>query len=438
MNESMLEEMADIFDRGIEKARMLGASNVKLSFSRGESISCNYRAGRLKSAKANHGMSYSINVVVDGRMGSAGGNHLKDFDRLLRRALEMAPHGSKVYFDSYPSPADYVELETYSKRTAGLTRNEMIDACRHISEALTAHDDGLFVEAGSSRSIGESLMMTSSGVRNTTRSTGWGLHGGAVRTSGTDIFHAGVGRGWKDLNDLWDPGYIVERTVRDLELASEIVACPSGHTKALLDPGVFETFLSPMISGIDGRSVAMGNSPLADRLGDQILDSSITMIDDPHRDFGTAVPMDGDGVPTRVHRIVDGGVLTMFLYDLDTAGMAGAKPTGHNGCQPYDIEILPGEQSHQEMLADIDEGIYIRGMLGFGQGNITNGDFSANLSPGYLIRDGKIVGRIKDTMIAGNLFDLLKTNVAVSSDYDRPGRVPWAVIDGLNVSSASA
>jgi PmbA protein len=433
----MLETMSDVFDRGIETARKLGASDAKLSFSRGESISCNFRAGRLKAARANHGMNYSINVIVDGRMGSAGGNHLKDFDGLLRRAVEMAPHGCKVFFDSYPAPGDYVELETYSKRTAAPTRNEMIDACRHISDSLTAHDGDLFVETGSSRSIGESLMMTSSGVCSSTQTTGWGLHGGAVRTQGTDIFHAGAGRGWKDLNDLWDPAYIIERTVHDLSLGNEIVPCPSGHTKAFLDPGVLETFLSPMFSGIDGRSVAMGNSPLADRLGEQILDPSITIIDDPHRDFGTAVPMDGDGVPTRVHRIVDNGVLTMFLYDLDTAGMAGADPTGHNGCRPYDIEILPGEKSHREMLADIDEGIYIRGMLGFGQGNIANGDFSANLSPGYLIRDGKIVGRIKDTMIAGNLFDLLKTNVAVSSDYDKPGRVPWAVIDGINVSSAS-
>ena len=39
-------------------------------------------------------------------------------------------------------------------------------------------------------------------------------------------------------------------------------------------------------------------------------------------------------------------------------------------------------------------------------------------------------------MIAGNLFDLLQDGVELSSDYERPGRVPWALIDGINVSAA--
>ncbi|HDZ20403.1 hypothetical protein LCGC14_0161630 [marine sediment metagenome] len=436
MNDSMIDEMIDLFGRGIDKAKLLGAASVKLSFSRHESHSCRFSGGRLKTTNTRRGMSYHISAIVDGRLGGVGGNRLRDFDTLLKRAVSLAPHGNRVYFDVYPAPSEYVQVQTYSPRTAELTRQEMVDACRTINDALIGHDDELYVETGSSKSISESLLMTSGGVVNKNTATGWGLHGGAVRTTGTDIFHAGAGRGWKHLNDLWDPQYIIDRTVRDLGMSATIVPAPSGKMKALLDPGVFGAFLSPVTMGINGRSVAQGNSPLAGRLGEQLLDAAITLVDNPHRDWAAAVCMDGDGVPTSVHHVVADGVLKMFLYDLDTAAMVGQQATGNSGCGLYGLEIPGGGRTHEQMLASIDEGIYIRGMLGFGQGNLASGDFSANLSPGYLIRNGEIVGRIKNTMIAGNLFDLLQDGVELSSDYERPGRVPWALIDGINVSAA--
>jgi len=436
LKESMLEEMTDLFDRGIDKARLLGASNVKLSFSQHERLSCHYSGGRLKSTDASHGMSYGICAIVDGRMGSASGNRLRDFDALLKRAVDLAPHGNAVYFDQYPQPSDYVSVQTFSPRTARLSREDMLDACRTINDALLAHEDGLFVETGSSKSVSESLLMTSGGVIDENRATSWGLHGGAVRTHGTDIFHAGASRGWKDLNDLWDTDYIIGRTVRDLAMSEAIVHTSGGRMQLLLDPGIFQAFLSPVTMGVNGRSVAQGNSPLAGRTGEQILNPAISLIDNPHRDFGSAAIMDGDGVPTRVQPIVDDGVLTTFLYDLDTAAMVGTQPTGNSGCSPYGLEIPPGRRTHEEMIASLDDAIYVRGMLGFGQGNLANGDFSANLSPGYLIRGGQIVGRVKNTMIAGNLFDILRRGVELSSDYDPPGRIPWALVDGVSVSTA--
>ena len=428
-------DMTDLFSGGIDRARKLGASNVKLSFSRHEGFSCQFSGGRLKSTNSNRGMSYGICAVVDGRMGTASGNRLRDFDTLLERAIQLAAYGNPVYFDRYPQPSEYAQLQTFSQRTAELDHDHMISTCRAISETLLGHDGDLFVETGSSKSSSESLLMTSGGVFHESHSTGWGLHGGALRTQGTDIFHAGAGRGWKDLNELWDPQYIIDRTIRDLAMSAEIVPAPNGHMKLLLDPGVFGAFLSPMTGGINGRSVAQGDSPLADRIGEQILDPSITIIDNPHEDFGTAVCMDGDGIATRVHHIFEDGVLKMFLYDLDTAAMVGADPTGNNSCRPYGIEIPGGGRNHEEMIASLDEAIYVRGMLGFGQGNTASGDFSANLSPGYLIRNGEIVGRVKNTMIAGNLFDIMKSGVELSADYDPPGRIPWALVDGVSVAT---
>ncbi len=98
------------------------------------------------------------------------------------------------------------------------------------------------------------------------------------------------------------------------------------------------------------------------------------------------------------------------------------------------IDRYLGQPGREEAKA---YALYLKGMLGFGQGNIASGDFSANISPGYLVRKGEIVGRVKDTMIAGNLLELMKQNVQLSSDYDEPGRIPWAIVDGVSVSSSA-
>jgi PmbA protein len=195
-------------------------------------------------------------------------------------------------------------------------------------------------------------------------------------------------------------------------------------------------FLWPLMQGVNGRNVAKGDSPLKDRLGDRVLDSSITIIDDPHLDYDNgASPIDENGIPTRVNTVFKDGVLKMFLYDLDTAGLAGTEPTGNNGCSPYSLTVVPGSKKSDELLASLEDGLYVKGLVGFGQSNIMNGDFSCNVNLGYRVKNGKLVGRVKDTMIAGNIYKMFESGVQLSSDIDPIQRAPFAVIPGVHVST---
>ena len=74
-----------------------------------------------------------------------------------------------------------------------------------------------------------------------------------------------------------------------------------------------------------------------------------------------------------------------------------------------------GKVSFSEMIKDIKEGIIVDQVLGLGQGNIISGAFSNNVQLGYKIEKGKIVGRVKDVMIAGNAIEELK-NIAALGD----------------------
>ncbi len=439
MRKPMIENSESRLRQGVERANSAGASAAKLSLGHSESTHCSFERGRLKETGSSESLSYNVEVLVDGRCGTSSGNRIEKLDEMIDRAIVLAKVGSTAHFNAYPPPGALTPVKTHSERTLGLARERMIESCGQMVEALREYDPDLFISATGSRNESEDITVTTGGVCHQASRTAWSLSSHVQRTKGTDILFAGYGRGWCDLNEFYAPSVIAGRVLVDLRNAEKTVEPPTGKVKAYIPPEQLPAFLMPFMAGINGRNVAKGDSPLAGRLGEQVLAKSITIVDHPHVDYASgACEIDSDGIPTRKQTLFENGVLRRFLYDLDTAGLAGAEPTGNSGCYPYWLLVTPGVRPSSELLADIDDGIYIKALIGYGQGNIINGDFSCNVGLGYRIHNGEITGRIKDTMIAGNLYDLFAENVELSSDLDHAGRMPHAVIEGLSVASRSA
>jgi len=437
MRHSLVDEMKGKLDAGIGAAKSLGATAAKLSFRQTEHTGASFEAGRLKSAESGQDFVYNVEVVVEGRRGSTTGNDLDAIDEMIARAVALARAGAVAHFEDYPPPAALAGVKVYSEKTAALTREEMIAACREIVDKLRDYDNELFVVVNGSRGESEALLVTSGGVSHTARSTLWTLGSYVQRTSGTDMLFAGFGRAWREVNALFDPDFIAGEIIEDLRNGEKIAEAPTGKTKAMLSPQMFGMLFQAVLLGVSGRNVAKGDSPLRGRLGERVLAESITVVDNPQRDYcHGAADIDGDGVPARETTLFEKGVLKNFLYDYDSAGLAGAEPTGNDGCGPHYCEIAAGERPSGEMLADIDDGVYIKALMGFGQSNLINGDFAANVSLGFRVKDGKIAGRVKDTMIAGNVYEMLEGAVELSSDRDEAEHVPYATIEGLTISTA--
>ena len=84
------------------------------------------------------------------------------------------------------------------------------------------------------------------------------------------------------------------------------------------------------------------------------------------------------------------------------------------------LSIQPGDRSFREMIHMMDQGVIVAGALGAHSGNILNGDYSIGLAPGLYVESGRIVGHIKDAMIAGNVFETMK-RVAEIENKQHPG-----------------
>lgn len=433
-----IETMKERLLAGLEKAKRLGADGASLGYSRGESLDCSYESGRLKGAGSHESASYSITVLRDGRLGTVSGNRMEDVELMVERAVALAAVGSVAHFSAYPEAAPYVTVPRAAASTRAMGRELFVAAAGQIVEAMKAIDPDMDINASGNRSESEGVMVTSGGVVHSGERTSWGLSCGVQRTEGTDMLFAHSWRGWCERNEFFDPDYIIDHIRQDLAWATTRADAPvDGTTQIFLPPETFAWMLGPVLGGFNGRSVAKGTSPLRDHLGECYFAKNLTIEDRPHIPFhpGSA-EIDSVGIPTRPCKLVEDGVIRMFLYDLDSAGLAGAAPTGHSGCSPYHPVVVPGTATSADLLAGIEDGLYVKGLLGFGQSNIANGDFSGNVALGYRIRHGQIVGRVKNTMISGNLFDLLKRDVVLSSDVDPVTLMPSAILHGVKVAAA--
>jgi PmbA protein len=168
--------------------------------------------------------------------------------------------------------------------------------------------------------------------------------------------------------------------------------------------------------------------------------SGLTLFDDPtdQRWFG-AVPFDGEGLATRRNALLTDGVLTSYLLDswsaraMNTVSNASAVRGGiHStpGAGPQSLVIEPGQQSAEQIIAGVDDGLLITEVQGLHSGvNTVSGDFSAGIE-GRAIRSGKLCEPIKEVTIASTLQRMLADITAIGSDLTT---VP---IDAVGVTMA--
>ncbi|MCX6358482.1 MAG: metallopeptidase TldD-related protein [Armatimonadetes bacterium] len=436
MRRPMLDRMADAVQQAVQEATRLGAQAAKARFAQTESISCEFEAGVLKATSSEQGRALSLEVIRNGKRATVTCNDPGDIPALAARAVALVEIGAAAHFSAYPQPSECAQILRHCPETASLPRERLIEAGQRVVEGIRAYSSGLYIGAEAGRSEAEAVIAHSSGLLHSATTTRWNLGGYAQKTDGTDMLFCGAGRQWRRLNDWFDADWVARETLQDLRLAERTAPPPTGMVTVLAPPEAAAMLLAPLAMACSGRSVLKGESPLRDKLGEAIGSSSLDITDQPHVDWATeSAAMDDCGVPTRPFTLVERGVLQAFMYDMDTAAMAGVDPTGHAGCRPVQMRLQPGGRTSAEMLNGLSEGLIVKNLMGFGQSNLMNGDIAGNVALGYRVENGATVGRVKNTMVAANLYELLRGGFEASSDVDPLTGWPWIMLEGVSVSS---
>ena len=210
----------------------------------------------------------------------------------------------------------------------------------------------------------------------------------------------------------------------------------------VFDPRVSGSLVGHLVGAANGASVARKTSFLKDRLGEQLFDADVSIIDDPLRVRGLrSQAFDAEGVATWRQAIVDRGVLRTWLLDCATARELGMATTGHahrgvsSSPSPgaYNLHMAAGEATPDELMADIKSGFYVTDLIGAGVNGVT-GDYSRGAS-GFWIENGKPAYPVSEITIAGHLLAMFKSLRAANDLEFRYGvNAPTVRIEGLTIA----
>jgi len=393
-------------DQLVEKA-LAKAQGAQAWIVQSDATNVSYENDRLKSATSAQTTHISARVILNGKLGSSNTTDMDDADGVVERALEAAQFGSTAHFE-FPAPAEPAAVKLYDAAVPVVSKETLVDIAGEMLAVVRESNPDILVDARAGKNVTKGEFANAAGVEFTTESSAFsvGVSGQWIR--GTDILMAGEHFGWKKREI--DHVKVAGKAVRWFELAEKGASVRSGDMPVVLTPEGVCIILLSLRMALNGKNVVLGSSPLKGKLGETIADERFCLSDDPLVDYGPAsAQYDGEGVCHRRTPLVADGVLANFLYDLDSAGRAGTKTTGNGpGCGPTNLVVSPGETPYDQMIGSVNEGLLVHSVLGLGQGNPMNGDFSVNVQLGYKIESGKIAGRVKNVMLAGNVYDAIK------------------------------
>ena len=410
----------------------------------GESVSVSFEDNRLKEITVRQFRGVGLRVVHDGRIGFASTTDLRDPARLVEMAGASASFGDEAKFDLPAQPAELPTRETYDPAVPDVPISRMVEMGNEGLALSRQTDDAYLYNCGIGRSTHTQRITNSAGLDVSTDSTG--MSGSvSVQLVGDDgLLHVGEYKSW---SRPFDSVMELARTVLEkVGLAATIVPAQLEAMPMIFTPQSLGNLFGPIGVALSGKLVHKGISVLRDRIGDDIIDPRLTIVDDPTIPYAPATcATDDEGIPARRQPIFEGGVLRTFLTDLQTAGLLGCEPSGHGfrgyGSRPgpgsTNSIIEPGDTSFDDMVAGMERGVIIEQTLGSGQSNTLAGEFSVNLDLGFLVEDGRITGRVKDCMVAGNVYEVLKEVEAIGSEPVWYGSryAPAIMVGGLKLAA---
>lgn len=198
-----------------------------------------------------------------------------------------------------------------------------------------------------------------------------------------------------------------------------------GQYTVILDPYLAGVFIHEAFGHLSEADFVYENPRMQELLvlGKPIAIPQLNVVDDATMPgLPGSLKYDDEGVPAQRKYLIKDGVLTQRLHSRETAGKMHEAPTGNaralSAMYPPIVRmtntgIESGDRTFEDMVSDIDEGVYAVRMLG-GQ---TNGEmFTFSAAEGYMIRDGKLAEPVSDVTLSGNVFQTLKDIEAIGND----------------------
>lgn len=409
-----MEEILSRAKRGAEQAEVFQVSS--------KMTAVHFEANRLKQIQTKESTSTALRLIKRGKVGFAQSNGFIEPEALVNMAMETCQFGTAAKFD-FPSPKAYPQVDIFDSQVDEVSINGMAELGEQLIAAIKQHTPDLVCEASVTKGITSVHIINSSGGEASYDKSFFDLSLEGVLIQDDDMLF--VGDSQSSCHPVHDFKAVAEEVTNQLELAKRNVSVSTKQMPVIFTPrGVASSLIAPLVAAFNGKLVLDGASPLKDKRGEQFFDKRFCLWDDATLPYQVAsCPCDDEGMPSQRTTLVDHGVVSQFLYDLQTAALANTQSTGNGSRRgglptpsPSSIVIGEGDVYFWDMVRDMRQGLVIDQLMGAEQGNILNGDFSGNVLLGYKVERGEITGRVKNTIVAGNVYEVLSQLEAVGQE----------------------
>ncbi len=234
---------------------------------------------------------------------------------------------------------------------------------------------------------------------------------------------------------------LVHNLRQRLQWAADNQAIATGKLPILLTSSAASLLWGTASEALNGKRVVEGSSPWSDRYQKTVAVPELRLWQDPTQSPFDC-PFDDEGSPTQYLSLIEAGIVQQFYCDLERGEKLEQKSTG-NGFRGglagnpdpglVNLLVASGTASFDQLLSQLGNGLVVDQLLGGGAD--ISGDFSVNVDLGYRVENGVITGRVKDTMITGNVYELLNQIQGFGGDRRWQGScaTPSLIIDGVSV-----
>jgi len=396
--------MHSVFNsKGYDQLDILEVKTAEKGFS--------YQAGEGHKLTQSNDFGLGVRAIVKNKVGHAYANRQEDLPKAVKQAIKAAKYSNiSINLDkySYQKPSKIYDNKLANQDFLGQLK-DIIAAARSEKCSILSAANG-FGE-------GHVRYLNSEGVdiseKSTTFEVSWDLENKQNPCSyGIESTHF-VTDFTKDLL----------RTCEFAKLQSKKLPIKTASAPIVLHhhvmPGILTYGLLPAFSA---KTVQQGKSKLADKVGEKVFSSKLSIVDDGLLEGGLASGVfDSEGVPCQRTSLVEKGVLKGFLYDLARAKRDKTASTG-NGSRSYSsaADIAPTNfiiaKGSGDLVKEVDNGFLLYSALNMHSIDFISGDFSVGACPAFVIKKGELIGAAKKMMLSGNIYELLSKVKSLGSD----------------------
>jgi len=436
----------------LDLAEKNGKKNVDILVERDNLLEVNILDGKVEKVEQSTSIGLGVRVIDGGRTGIASTERLSHESIALtfKNACENSKLQDPTEVEMLKAPKKIPEsslLELYNPELEKLGVDELSELGLSIEDSVKSSDERVISipYLGVSKGSSESLLLSSKGISNFQKSNEVSAWCGPLlqdkdsRKSGMHYLHRRV----LDQQEVKKIGIYAVKKAADMLNATPISSC---KLPVVLDEYIAPKLLGMFFGAFSAESAQRGMSCLQGKLGEKISFSGLTLTDDPHRIGGNnSCYLDAEGCMTKPLKIIEEGVFSNFLYNVESARKENKCSTGHAirsysggiSTRSHNLVWPTGSYTLEKLCSLTNRCLLVTQLEGQAGCNSISGDISIGVQ-GFLYENGRRIQPVENITLAGNFFEIL-FNIRESGNIYQPEIthcfLPALLIEGLSISS---